>query len=142
MINDKHAYREKRDTLLVCQRDKLTPTPAEAREFHHSFVRDFHYGLAEFTEEQADRALLDWWDWFGDDVLIRCARTPTWGNCWRRPEDCDQQCKSFPRGASARASPSPHRTRSRPLAALETARAGAVSAGAGPRQAADAWAAA
>jgi hypothetical protein len=90
---------EQRDTLLelvpsvlaaiehtkVCQRDKLTPTPAAVREFHHSFVRDFHDGLAEFTEEQVDRALLDWWGRVADDVLVRFARSPHLGKLLALP---------------------------------------------------------
>jgi hypothetical protein len=90
---------ELRDTLLelvpsvlaaieytnVWQRDKLTTTPAEAREFHHRFVRDFDYGLPEFTEEQVDRALLDWCGRVGDDVLVRLARSPHLGKLLALP---------------------------------------------------------
>ena len=69
----------------VWHRDKLTPTPGEARESHDRFVRDFDYGLAEFTDEQVDRALLDWWGRVGDDVLVRFARSPHLGKLLALP---------------------------------------------------------
>jgi len=38
--------------------------------FTISFVRDFHDGLAEFTEEQVDPVLLDWWGRVADDAPV------------------------------------------------------------------------
>jgi hypothetical protein len=69
-----------------CQRDGVTPTAAEARQFHQDVVHEFLEWPAQFPADGGtDRALLDWWDRVAEDVLARFARSPNLGKLLALP---------------------------------------------------------
>jgi hypothetical protein len=67
-----------REYTRQCEQDGdiAQPTSAEGRDFHKRVILEFHEFLAGQSEEQVDRALLDWWNRVADDVLMRFVGSP------------------------------------------------------------------